>query len=73
MLYIKDNPRLKVQFYNANTDELLFEIHDRTWMNIGELLTSHFVSKLMTNELKGKVLPENLLVIVASEYIKNTK
>jgi len=68
--YIKDNPRLKVQFFNSDNDALLFEIHDRTWMNIGEILTAHYVSKLMNNELKGKVMPENLLVLVVSEYKK---
>lgn len=68
--YIKDNPRLKVQFFNSDNDALLFEIHDRTWMNIGEILTTHYVSKLMNNELKGMVMPENLLILVVSEYKK---
>lgn len=70
MRYIKENPRLKVQFYNNDNDELLFEIHDRTWMNVGEILTTHYVTKLMNNELKGRVLPEKLLVLVVSEYEK---
>lgn len=69
--YVKENPRLKVQFYNNKNNELLFQIHDRTWMNIGEILTTHYVSKLMNNELKGQVLPDDLLIIVESEYKKS--
>ncbi|MFW6246558.1 MAG: hypothetical protein ACOC22_00080 [bacterium] len=69
--YIKENPRLKVQFFNSDNDELLFEIHDRTHMNIGEILTTYYVSKLINSELKGRVLPENLLVLVVSEYKKS--
>lgn len=69
--YVKENPRLRVQFFNSKNDELLFEIHDRTWMNIGEILTAHYVTKLMNNEMKGRVLPEDLMVLVASEYKKS--
>lgn len=68
--YVKNNPRLKVQFFNSDNDDLLFEIHDRTWMNIGEILTQHYINKLINEELKNDILPENILVLVVSEYKK---
>ena len=65
--YGKITPRLVVKFVDSDTNDVLFEIKDRTWMNIGELLNDGAVSSIMTHEFKGTP-PENLMLIVVGEY-----
>ena len=67
MKYIKDTPRLMVKYVNADTEEILFEVKNRNWMNVGELLTDHFVTEVMRQNIKGEI-PENLLVLIVGEY-----
>ncbi len=67
MRYVKDHGRLTVKYVNADTEEILFEIPNRNWSNVGELLADHYVTELMKQNLEG-VVPENLLVIVVGEY-----
>lgn len=67
MKYIKNTPRLTVQFVNSDTEKILFEIKDRTWMNIGEILTDVAINSIMNVEFKGKP-PKNLMVLVIGEY-----
>jgi len=68
MKYIKSTPRLTVKFVDSNTNKILFEIKNRTWMNVGEVLTDGAVDSIMKNELKNKRMPENLMVLVVGEY-----
>ena len=68
MKYVKENARLKVQFIDSDTEEVLFEIKDRNWMNVGEVLTDHAVTNIMQNELDETEFPDNLMVLVVSEY-----
>ena len=68
MRYIKSTPRLTVKFVNSDTNDILFEVKDRTWMNVGELLTDNAISSIMQNEWKNKELPENLMILVAGEF-----
>ena len=68
MRYTKNTPRLVVKFVDSDTDTVLFEIKDRTWMNVGEVLTDYGVDSIMKTEMKNKRLPENLMVLVVSEY-----
>jgi hypothetical protein len=68
MKYSKDTPRITVKFINGDTDQILFEIKDRSWMTVGEIFTDHMVSSLIEQELKGKKLPKNLLVLAVGEY-----
>lgn len=68
MRYTKQSPRLTVKFINADTDTVLFEINDRTWMNVGELLTDSAIDNIMKNEWKDKKLPENIMVLVVGEF-----
>lgn len=69
MKYTKNTPRLTVKFINSDNDETLIEIHDRTWMNVGEVLTDYYVSELIKKELKNNA-PKNLLVLIVAEYTK---
>jgi hypothetical protein len=68
MRYTKETPRLVVKFIDSDTDTVLFELKDRTWMNVGEILTDYAVDSIMKNEWKNKKVPQNLMVLVVSEY-----
>lgn len=67
MRYVKDRARLTVKYINADTEEVLFEVPNRNYSNIGELMTDHYVTELMKQNVEG-VVPDNLLVIVVGEY-----
>ena len=67
MKYIKKTPRLTVKYVNADTEEIIFEVKNRNWMNVGELLSDHFVTDVMRQNIEGEI-PENLLVLVVGEY-----
>ena len=67
MKYKKSSPRLMVQFVNADTEEILFVVKDRTWLTVGELLNDVAVDSIMKHEYKGE-FPENLMVLVVGEY-----
>ena len=70
--YIKETSRISIKFINADTEETLFEVPDRNWMNIGEFFTDHTVTQLMEaelkNKLKNKPIPKNILVIAVGEF-----
>ena len=71
MGYKKTTPRLTTKFVNGDTDEILFEVKDRTWMNVGEILTDNAIDSIMKNEWKNKKLPKNLMVLVIGEFELN--
>jgi hypothetical protein len=68
MKYVKETPRLTVKFIDADTEKTLFEVKDRSWMNVGELLTDYYVDTIVKNELGDKKLPKNLMVLVVCEF-----
>lgn len=68
MRYTKTTPRLTVKFVDSDTNNVLFEIKDRTWMNVGEILNDGAISNIMKNEWRNKDLPENLMVLVVGDY-----
>lgn len=68
MRYGKKTPRIPVKFVNADTDEIMFELHDRNWMNIGELFNDAAISSIMTTEWKNKEIPENVIIIAVGEF-----
>ena len=67
MKYAKRTPRLIVKFVDSDTNKVLFEIKDRTWMNVGEIMNDGAVSSIMNVEFKGEP-PENLMVLAVGEY-----
>lgn len=70
--YVKENPRIGIQFINSDTEEVLFEINDRNWLNVGEIFPSNTVNSIVQRELKNKKkLPKNIMVIAVSEYKLN--
>ena len=68
MIYKKTSPRLTVNFVNADTEEILFTVNDRTWLNVGELLTDGAINSIIKHEWKNKQLPKNLMVLVVGEF-----
>ena len=68
--YRVESPRIPVQFINAKTEDVLFEIKDRNWMNLGELMTAHYAGTLVETEMKGKNEPDEVLVIAVVKLIK---
>lgn len=68
MRYKKATPRLKVQFVDNDTEQILFEVNDRSWMNVGEILTDGAITNIMLNERKDKSMPDNLMVLVVGEF-----
>lgn len=70
IMYKKENPRIIVQFIDSDTKNVLFEIKDRNWMNVGELFTDNIASSIMRTEFSGKEekMPENFYIIIAEEF-----
>ena len=68
MKYQKDSPRIPIQIIDADTEEVIYEINDRTWMTVGECLTDYFVENLFKNELKDKKRPVNLMVLPVANF-----
>jgi len=68
MRYVKQTPRLVVKFIDGDSDKILFEVNDRTWMNVGEILTDVAIDSIMKNEWKDKKMPKNLMVLVVAEF-----
>jgi hypothetical protein len=68
MRYAKQSPRLAVKFIDGVTNELLFSIEDRSWMDIAELFTDHYVDEIIKQQYKGKKMPEHVVVLVAGNY-----
>lgn len=67
MRYKKTSPRLTVKFINSDNDEILFEVKNRTWMDVNELLSDSAIDSIMKTEWKKK-MPDNLMVLVVGEY-----
>ena len=68
MKYAKETPRLTVKFIDADTEKTLFEINDRTWLNIGEIFSDYYIDAVMKTEMKDKKMPTNLMVLAVGEY-----
>jgi hypothetical protein len=70
MKYVKETPRISVKFINAETEQELFEIKDRSWMNVGEIFTDHITTSLVEQEFKNRKTkpPKKLLVLAIGEF-----
>jgi hypothetical protein len=67
MRYSKATPRLKVKFVDSDTNAVLFEVNDRSWMNVGDMLTDGAITSIMKTEFRGDP-PENLMILVVAEF-----
>lgn len=66
--YKKETPRLSVKFFDADTNEQLFEIKNRTWNDVGEMFTDHNVDLLVKQVISEQNLPQTVIVLVSGEY-----
>lgn len=66
--YTKETPRITVKFIDKTTEEELFDLTDRSWLNVGEIFPSATISNIITNELKDRKPPRTLMVIAVAEY-----
>jgi len=70
--YQKTQPRLSVKFLDGNdTSKVLFEVNDRDHMNVGEMFSDTYVTALVNQSIKKQNLPDNVLVLVTSEFHKS--
>lgn len=66
MRYVKSSPRVCVKYIDIDTSETLLEVNNRTWMNVGELYSDHFVTEVMK---QNKMLDRRkLMVLTVAEY-----
>lgn len=68
MKYVKNTPRIVVKFIDSDTENVLFELKDRSWMNLGEVFSDQITTTIIEQELKNKKLPKNLMVIAVAEF-----
>jgi hypothetical protein len=68
MKYIKDTPRIVVKFVDSDTENVLFELKDRSWMNVGEVFSDQITTTIIEQELKNRKPPKNLMVIAVAEF-----
>jgi len=67
----KINPKISIEVIDSDSEELLFEITDRNWSNLGEVFNDHYFSMIVNNEMKNaNEIPENLTIIAVAEYKK---
>lgn len=69
--YSKETSRITIKFIDADTEEQLFEIPDRNWMNMGEIFTDNYANELLLRELKGKKMPQKVLILAVCELTLN--
>lgn len=68
--YKKETPRITFQFVDSDTEEILFEINDRNWMNIGELFSDGYFNEIIKRELTTtkRKPPKNILALASAEF-----
>lgn len=68
MKYTKNTPRINVKFINSENDEILFEVNDRTNINVGDMFINYYVDELVKLENKNGKLPKNIMVLAVAEF-----
>jgi hypothetical protein len=69
MGYKSDTPRINVKFINSVTEEELFEIKNKSWMDVGQVFCNHIASSLIETDRneKKKPLPKKVMVLAVIE------
>jgi len=65
--YVKETPRITVKFIDALTEETILEVPDRSWMNVGEIMTDTYADSIIKSKLEGKKLPKKVLILTVCE------
>ena len=66
--YLKTSHRLDVKYINGSTNELLFEVKNRSWMDVGEFFTDEYVNQIIKQTLNTDLLPEDVVILVAANF-----
>ena len=66
----KVNPKITIEAINSENDELLFEITDRNWSNLGEVFNDHYFGMIAEKELNGEKIPEKITLVAVTEFKK---
>ena len=71
MAYKSETPRINVKFIDSVTEQELFEIKNRTWMDIGQVFSTHIASTIIETEMenKKKQLPKKVIILAVLELI----
>ena len=64
----KKTSRLSVQYVDADTDELIFEVNNRNHTNACELMSDYSVNNVF--EQNNLTKPKNLMVLIIGEFSK---
>ena len=65
--YVKDTPRINVKYIDAQTEETILEVPDRSWDNVGLLMTNTYADSIIKSKLEGKKLPQKVLILTMCE------
>lgn len=69
--YVKENPRISVQYVDAETDEVLFEIPSKNWMNVGEVFTDYHAVQVINDhykKIKDEHPSKSIIVLASAEF-----
>lgn len=67
MAYKKNTTRVNIKFINGITNEIIMEIPNRSVIEIGEVLTDSFISRLMES---NKIDVECVRVLIVGDFFK---
>lgn len=67
--YSDPRKRLSVKVLNENNEEL-FSVDNRTWMDVGELFTTKYLTDMIQTTVPKSRQPEAVRVLVYSDYYK---
>lgn len=70
MKYKKSTPRITVKFIDAETEETIFEIPNRSHLDMGELFSDYYASSVVEGHFKEGKLPNKILILAVSELEK---
>lgn len=66
--YKKESHRIDIKILNADTNELISTIKNKSWMDVGEFLSDHNVDMLVKLVKEEHELPDNIIVLIAPIY-----
>lgn len=62
--------RINLKFIDGDTNELLFEVKDKSWMEVGQFMTNQYVTDVLRNSLGMDEAPDNLVVMTVAYFEK---
>ena len=61
---------INLKYIDTDTNEVLFEFNDKSWMDAGQFMSDVYVTQLMNAHFDGGDLPENVYVLATAELQK---